>query len=257
MRGKIVLGFVLMLLVLQVASAIETTATIKTLRDAEVTLNGMTMGGETMFKATGTADEYGDLELTFDATGTFYKILTYAKQEDYFVPKEFNNLIPGEDQYLEILPEGIPPLHTPNQTKIIETNETEETNQTQDIPENNTVIGTGKAILGGINFSQMGYVLLAVILLAAAFLLGFKIKSKNKKKEIKVTKLSDKKKEEDDKEEKDVELEEAEKKLEEAQQKIKDLKEGKGKSEKEKEIEEAKKKLIEDEKRLMKLREDK
>ncbi|MBT4257610.1 hypothetical protein HOD88_00300 [archaeon] len=271
MRGKLLFGFLIALILLANVNAVESIeVTIKTVANAEVQVSffDSTMAKpELLDRVSKQADKYGDVEIIFSSSAQYYKIMATAHKNDKMImpAKILKEQIAGKPIYIELLPEGIPALQNPEKLNItdipenetiIELNETEIISNVSNEEQNSSI--TGFAISENLISNSLTWIVAIAIILGigGTFFVKKKKKKKSKKgNEIKITKLSDKKKEEDEEKKKTGdELKEAEENLKELQEKVRKLKEQKEKSPKQIEIDKIKQRMIEDEKKLMELR---
>jgi hypothetical protein len=267
MRGKIFLILTLALLFVSMASA-STTLTVKTVPFGEISLNLRPSGTiDVVERFKETADNYGDATFTYSGTLPSFDLTYFIKKNG---EKVINGIIEsktaGGEIYLELIPSGFEIVNAPEPVVEIElniTNETvediaeeviEETNSTKKIKDKITGFSIFKNDDGTMNWSFFYYFGGAVVL---ALIIFFFLKIKKTPRGIKITKLSDLKKDQTNslKEAKE-EIEEYEKKMKDLEEKIKDIKTNLSKPKNADKISAIKKKMIDEEKELMKLRKE-
>jgi hypothetical protein len=275
---------ILIVIGLQMLSAIDTEIKIKTVPKYEVQVSVMDysgVGSQVLKAFKGNADKYGDISFVFSSTKPQFGLIIYIKLDGETVAqKKELDYMAGEPIYIELAPKWFDFIETPTNnseenTTIVASNESSVNNTVLAKVNDTETTHTGFTIFGGngliSNKVIYYYIIIGVLLLVTGLLSGKVIrkKIKNKKEfggkekkqsEIVVKKLSEMQKDKENKEEKkeqtkksDAErLMEAEKKIVEAQEEIKKIKESdKMKQER---IKEAKNKLIKDQEELMKLR---
>ena len=265
----------MLILLVQIASALDTEIKIKTLPDHKVMISALNLDGAySLIKSFHeNSGESGEVSVILSSTVDSFNIAVWVKQDNHVIVYEkFENGYPsGTPVLLELYPDWyVKPVEEIENVSLEEnnTNSSENTtivNETEMIEEeqeNNQI--TGFSIFGEQGFlsdKKFYYVTGIIILLVIGFMIVKKIKNKSKiPKEIKIRKLSEvfTKKEDNNRnnnnesnnEGNNKRIEDAERKIKEAQEEIRQIK-NQGK------IQEAKKKLIEDQKELMRLREGK
>lgn len=116
-----------LLLLVPLASAIDTTVKIKTLPFHEVQATPLEANAASFIeldKFRGEADQYGDIEFTFSTTDSTFDMTVFIKWQDKTViSKRFTDGFPvGQELYLEIAPAGAKLLETPETEEIAEEN---------------------------------------------------------------------------------------------------------------------------------------
>ncbi len=263
MVKKLIFSLLVLVLLVQVTSAIDTEITIKTLPDHDVNINFLNPSPDNGIISFDKFDQNsgasGNLSYVFSSNAPKFDITVFVmKSTEKIVYERFDDNTAGEPLYLTLFPQGSEIIRNfevvANQT--LEENSTinETINETLEGDEEETKI-TGSAFFGEEGFFSTNttyYVSGVIILFGVGAFVFFKLKKKSKtSKEIKLKKLNElqTEKKEELHDNKEI-IEDAEKKIKEAQEDIRKIRN-------EDKIKEAKKKLIEDEKELMRLREGK
>lgn len=262
---KIALVILGILILTSFASATITSVHIKTLphHDVQVSaINPDAVGFELYEKSIGRADQYGDYFWNFSSEKPSFKLLVYVKWrgETVVSEKSEDEFTAGKEAYFEVAPDGSELIATPNGTaeEVEETavvvnstgNESEENESLMEIKDSEDSSATGNAVFGEggiISMKVLYYILGGIgVLVIIGVVVFFAIKNRNKKmipREIKITKLSELKAQQQSDAAKNEELKRAEEELRDAQRKITSLKNKERIDELRKEVEEKQREL--------------
>ncbi len=230
-----ILFFLGVVLLIGVTSAITTQVHVKTLPWHEVQVTAFdpdASGFSSLDKAILDADTYGDVYWNTSISKKF-NLIVYIKNirgEAVVSGEKFSEEYePGKDIYIEVAPSGATLVKTPEKVveEVVEViNETETNLSEEVVPEVKNSLFAGHAILGegGILSNQIFYYIVGgIILLIIIILVSLRLMRRKKvegPKEIKVTKLSELKAQQESNAVKNEELLKAEEELKEAQAKI-------------------------------------
>lgn len=280
MVKRLFFSLIVIVLLLQVISAIDTEIKIKTIQNHEVQVTILKSAEDSfvLHSFKNNSDEYGDISFIYSSDVSKFGLIVFIKKDgNKVISRKFTeNYNIGEPIYIKLAPDWFEFIETPNKT--IEVNETNETleeleeNETLEILNASATNGDlieekqdsklfGYTIFEGGKFSlKKGvYYGFGIIILLIGFmaLLIIRTKLKASGKEIRIKKLSELNAERQEQIKNDEgRIQEAEQKIKEAQEEIKKIKESResAKIKNKEKIEQVKKKLIEDEKELIKLR---
>jgi len=280
MVKRLFFSLIVIILLLQAISAINTEIKVKTIpnHEVQITILKSATDSSVLQSFKNNSNEYGDVSFIYSSDGSKFGLIVFIKKDgDKVIWEKFTeNYNVGESVYIELAPDWFEFIATPDKiTEINETNETLEAleeNETLDIINDSVVtedlVGEkqdsklfGYAIFEGGKFSLKKGVYygfgIIILLIGFAALLIIRTRLKAPQKEIRIKKLSELNAERQEQIENDDErIQEAEKKIKEAQEEINKIKESKesAKIKNKEKIEQVKKKLIEDEKELIRLR---
>lgn len=258
---KFCFGLFFLLLFIQCVSSTKTNIQVKTVPFYEVQLTIIDSSNNVIERFRNYSDEYGDILFSFDTSKPVFNLILCLKKDGKTIkrPQKFlENYLTGTDLYFEFIPSGFQIIETPlPEPEINGTNETilPVVNETvsDDLEEKSTIsLLSGYAILGSEKILKYKFYIFGFVAFIFLVFLVFKaknfVKFERPKKEIRVKKLSELKKEKEESVQKSKELQEAEKRLKEVQREINSLK-NKDK------INNLKRKIVEEQQELMKLRE--
>jgi len=270
-KGNLIVILFVLFVCLQFVNAMDTKITIKTFSENNVDISVLEPDSvysllESFHVNSGIE---GEVFVTFSGDQAVFDVKVWVKKgNEVIVQKRFEDLDAGFDVVLDIYPAGFEPEPEVNDTKVNETEEIIEVNETNDSVEGIGEEGIGAEQGAGITglatsndeegssiFSgKILYFIIGIILLIGAFFMGVLASKKRSTgensppKEIKIRKLSESRLDKRDKlDDYRKAVEDAESKILEAQKEIKKLKN-------QDKISDLKKKIIEDQKELMKLR---
>ena len=265
MVKKLIFGLVVLILLVQITSALDTEIKIKTLPDHKVMISTLKPGEvysliKSFHENSGAS---GEVSVVLSSAVDNFDISVWVKQDNQVIISEkFENQYPsGTPVVLELYPEWYTKPGGETENVSLEENTTTSSENTAIINETETNIkeeSENSEIVGFVIFGEQGflsnktiYYIIGIIALLIGFLLIRKIKKKSKfPKEIKIRKLSEVFSEKNNNNNDNKTIEDAERKIKEAQEEIRRIKN-------DDKIKEAEKKLLEDQKELKRLREGK
>ena len=260
MKRKVLLILAFSLLLVSIASA-NTEITVKTVPFGEISLNIRPQGSiDVVERFKETASPYGDASFTYSGSLTVFDLTYFIKKNDEKVANGIiTNKEAGADFNFTAVPDGFEILYAPEPEPIVELNET---NETEEIAEEESAVEeegnetkrqkkiTAFSIFkrddGSMNWNFFYYLGGAIIL---ALIIFFFLKTQKSPRGIKITKLSELKKDKKEGvEEQEKIIKEAEETIAKAKKRIKEIKSGD-------KISELQRRLEKDEEELKKLRE--